>query len=136
MNPFSLFSSGKLPEEGVSLCNSERTIWTLEDVSGSVTMINFRRPGKRCSWNRRWFRGSMIATEKRLVAFAYKTRLIHVPFDDPRWAQIDVHLPNGRTLFIGHDASLFHDDWSGTLEYRFKAGGKTRFRDLVKTMTT
>lgn len=91
-----------------------------EGVKGSVTYKNFRAPGKRDSWRRIWFRGAIAVTGTRLVGLQYGNFAINVPFADDRFRLMNISLEPTDTLLVAFDASLFHADWSGQIEYRYR----------------
>ena len=51
---------------------------------------------------------------------------------DERIRRLKVSLENPGTLLIAFDASLFHDDWSGSIEYRFHTSQAQAFLDALK----
>ena len=62
---------------------------------------------------------SIVLTQKRLVAFRLRDRIIDVPLDDPRLKQMDFTFEEPETLAVCFDANLFQPDWKGRIEYRF-----------------
>lgn len=91
-----------------------------EGIHGSVTTKNFRSPGKRENWRRIWFSGAVVVTGTRLVALQHSKFAINVPFIDDRFRLMNISLEPTDTLLVAFDASLFHADWSGQIEYRYR----------------
>jgi hypothetical protein len=91
-----------------------------EGIGGSVTLKKFKAPGRRHSWKRSWFTGSLALTQQTFGAFALIRPLIFVPLSDARLSKLRCELVDGGTLLISYDASLFNEKWSGTVECRFK----------------
>jgi hypothetical protein len=117
---YRLFGVGKIPAGARAALESEGVLLSDEGVKGSVTYRNFRSPGRRSNWKRQWYTASIALTKTRLLAFAYSNQIIDVPLADPRFRRLEFSLEDETALLVAFDASLFHDDWSGAIEYRFK----------------
>ena len=90
-----------------------------EGIPGSVTYRDFRAPGRYSSWRKQAFIGSVVVTNIRLVGLMSSKFAVDVPFSDERIHRLQISRERDR-LVIAFDASLFHDDWSGTIEYRYR----------------
>ncbi|MGH7784294.1 MAG: hypothetical protein ACREO5_10695 [Candidatus Binatia bacterium] len=115
-----LLGSGKIPAGLMTELQSELIEVSDEGIHGSVTTKNFRSPGKLENWRRIWFSGAIAVTGGRLVALQYSKFAINVPFDDDRFRLMNISLEPTDTLLVAFDASLFHADWSGQIEYRYR----------------
>lgn len=91
-----------------------------EDVKGSMTFRNFRRPGAYYSWRRALITSLVVLTAKRILALKGSSPIIDVPLADARLRQVKFTLEKETTLLVAFDANLFQPDWSGEIEYRFK----------------
>jgi len=129
---YRLFGAGKVPAPLMSQLNAEGIVLFDEGVKGSVTYHNFRAPGRRSSWRRQGFAGSIALTKLRLVALAYSNFTINVPLADERIRAMRYSLESNGALCVAFDASLFHADWSGTIEYRFKTPEAQRLLELLQ----
>ena len=130
---YRLFGIGKLPEPLMSQLKNEGIILLDEAVKGSVTYRDFHRPGKSTGWERRWFTSSIILTKARLLALWSSNPIINVPLADERIRAMQYSLEKGgAVLCVSFDAALFHDDWSGTIEYRFRTPEAQRFLELLQ----
>jgi hypothetical protein len=129
---YRLFGIGKIPDEYRAALAGEGIILSDEGVKGSVTYRNFRSPGRISNWKRQWYPASIILTRTRLLAFAYSNQIIDVPITDERFRRLQFSLETETTLLVAFDASLFHDDWSGTIEYRFKTPHAQAFLDKLR----
>ena len=114
-----LFGSGRLPPDGARLVGADPQTLIAESLVGSITLVNFRAPGRYSAWRRRWFLGSLAVAKDRLVAYRYGKRLVNVLWDDPRVRQIKFSVPQPSCLLLAYDASLFQPTWTGTIEIRF-----------------
>ena len=119
MNLLRLTGLGRLPPEAVSVIRTESQLITCEHIWSSITYRKFRSPNRACNWKRQWFAGSIVVSNDRLIAFCWSKRLINTQFSDPRFAGLKLSAENN-LLMIAHDASLYRDDWSGIVEYRFR----------------
>src|SRR5207237_8746057 len=97
----------QLKNEGVILLD--------EGVKGSVTYRNFRAPGKRFSWRRQAFTGSIALTKTRLLGLWSSNTIINVPLADERIRAMHYSLEGDDGLCVAFDASLFPADWSGRI---------------------
>jgi hypothetical protein len=117
---YRLFGLGKIPKQLRATFESEGLLLHDEGLSGSLTYLDFRAPGKRFTWRRQWFTASVVLTQIRIVALQYSNFAINVPFVDERVRKMRFSVEAESTLLVAFDAGLFHSDWSGTIEYRFQ----------------
>jgi hypothetical protein len=113
------FGLGKIPKLLNDTLRIEGIVVADEGVPGSVTYRNFRAPGKYFSRRKQGFVGSVVVTNNRLVALMYSSFAVNVPFTDERIRQLQISVEGDR-LLIAFDPKLFHDNWSGAIEYRFR----------------
>ncbi len=126
-----LFGSAKIPSASMTQLQTEGIVLLDENVKGSVTYRNFHRPGKSAGWEKRRIGGSIALTKTRLVAFNGPNFLIDVPLTDERLHAMRFTLEDEAILCVAFDAALFHPDWSGTIEYRFRTPQAQRFLDAL-----
>ena len=129
---YRLFGVGKVPARLTSQLKAEGLILFDDGVKGSVTYRDFRAPGKRFGWKRQWFAGAIALTKLRLVGVAYSKFLINVPLTDERIHKLRYSVEDNGALCVAFDASLFHADWTGTIEYRFKTPEAQRLVQLLQ----
>ena len=128
---YRLFGVGKIPAQLSGELKSENVILLDEGIPGSVTYLDFRAPGKRSSWRRQWFTGAIALTQTRLVALQYANIGINVPVTDERIRQMRFSKEADDTLLVAFDPALFHNDWSGTIEYRFRSSQAQAFLEKL-----
>ena len=116
---YRLFGVGKIPKLLGDTLRIEGIVVSDEGIPGSVTYRDFRAPGKYFSWKKQAFTGSVVVTNIRLVALIYSNFAVNVPFTDERIRKLQISIEGDDRLLIVFDPSLFHDNWSGTIEYRF-----------------
>ncbi|HEX8249675.1 MAG TPA: hypothetical protein VF599_15970 [Pyrinomonadaceae bacterium] len=132
---YRLFGFGKIPAPYRAALESEGILLSDEGIKGTVTFRNFRAPGRYSNWKRQWYTASIVLTKTRLVAFRHSSQIIDVPVADERFRRLRFSLEDKNTLLVAFDASLFHDDWSGTIEYRFKTPHAQAFLDKLLKAT-
>lgn len=132
---YRLFGIGKIPAQYRAALTSEGILLSDEGIKGSVTYRNFRSPQRYSNWKRQWYAASITLTQTRLLAFQYSTPIIDVPLTDERFQRLQFSLEDETTLLIAFDAALFHNDWSGTIEYRFKTPHAQAFLDKLRSQT-
>jgi hypothetical protein len=128
---YRLFGIGKIPEQMMSTLEAEGIRLLDEGIRGSLTYINFRSPSRYSSWRRQWYTSSIALTEARLVGMRFSTPIINVPLTDERLRRMQFSAEERATLLVSFNASLFHRDWSGNLEYRFRTPQSRAFLDKL-----
>lgn len=129
---YRLFGFGKIPEQLLTRLQSEGLLLLDEGIRGSVTYRDFRAPGKYFGWKRQWYTSSIALTQTRLMALRHSAAIINVPFTDERIRGLRLTREGEDTLLVGFDAALFHDGWSGTIEYRFRTAQAQVLIDRVR----
>lgn len=133
---YRLFGIGRIPEPLRSQLQTEGITLLDEAVKGSVTYHDFKAPGKRDVWRRQWYVASLALTKVRLLALRGNNKIIDVPLADERLRAMRFSLEKSGAVFcVGFDAGLFHDDWSGTIEYRFRSQEAQHFLELLPRRT-
>ena|SRR5437763_1913572 len=123
---YRLFGVGRMPAQWRATIESEGVVLFDEGIGGSITYRDFSAPGRRSSWRKVAFSGSIALTKTRLLALQYANPAINVPLDDPRLKQMQFSV-EGDKLLVAFNANLFHNDWSGTIEYRFRTSQAREF---------
>jgi hypothetical protein len=111
---------GKIPPQVAAALKGEGILLLDEGVCGSGTYRDFRAPRKAFSYKRSGYVGSVIVTEVRLLGLSHSRTIIDVPFTDQRLRRMQFSVEGNEVLLVVFDAALFHDDWSGSIEYRFR----------------
>ena len=128
---YRLFGFGKIPEPLKMQLESEGIELLAEGLSGSVTYRNFRAPGRRVAWKRQYMIGSIVLTDERLVGLGYSKYIINIPLTDQRICSLKFLEKPNNALVVTFDANLFHDDWSGIIEFRFRTEQAKDFLDKL-----
>lgn len=114
------FGVGRMPEQLKATLTSEGLIVFDDGVKSSVTYRDFRAPGKAFLWRRVGSVGCLALTKVRLVALQNGNFVVNVPLTDDRLQRMNFAVEESGAFAISFDPNLFHDDWSGTIEYRFR----------------
>ena len=115
------FGFGNLPPALKASLADEGEALLDEGVASSITRFRYRDPHRTCAWSRRSLTASIALTRQRLVSFNHRGQpFINVPRSDPRLAQLEVKAEGADRLLIAFDVALFHPDWSGRMECRFR----------------
>ena len=118
---YRFFGIGKLPRDLLDDFRREGVLFSDEGIRATVTLKNFRGGGRISNWKRQWFGAALVLTQKRLVAYRLRSRVIDVPLDDPRLNEMEYSFEPPETLTVCFDAGLFQPDWKGRIEYRFRS---------------
>lgn len=129
---YRLFGIGKIPEQLAAELDGEGILLLDEGIRGSATYIDFRAPGKASNWKRQWFTAAIALTRVRLWAQLYSQTIIDVAFTDERISSMQFSVEKDDALLVVFDASLFHNDWSGKIEYRFRTAQARAFLDKLR----
>lgn len=114
----------ELDSEGIVLIN--------ENIRGTITYRDFHAPGKRFLYKRSAFASALVITKTRLLAKSYANKAINIPFADERIRSMKFTIEDGPKFCTFFEASLFHPDWSGHLEFRFKTPDAQQFLDEIQ----
>ena len=131
---YRLFGVGRIPKLLADRLRMEGVVISDEGISGSVTYRDFRAPGRYSSWRKQAFIGSIVVTNIRLVGLMLGRFAVDVPFNDERIRRLQISRERDR-LLIAFDASLFHDDWSGTIEYRYQTSEAADIMKWIQDLT-
>jgi hypothetical protein len=131
---YRLFGVGRIPKLVGDRLRIEGVVVADEGIPGSVTYRDFRAPGRYSSYRKQAFVGSVVVTNIRLVALMSSRFAVDVPFNDERIRGLQITRDRDR-LVIAFDASLFHDDWSGTIEYRYQTSKAAEVIKWVQDLT-
>jgi hypothetical protein len=128
---YRLFGVGKIPETLLTQLQNEKLLLQDEGIRGSVTYRNFHSPGRYANWQRQWYTSSIALTKARLIGLRHSAFIINVPLTDERLRSMRFQKEDDGALLVAFDASLFHNDWSGTIEYRFRTPLAQNFIDML-----
>jgi hypothetical protein len=126
-----VFGIGRVPPRDRALFESEGIVVIDEALTGSITYRNYRAPGRYSNWKKQGFLGSVVLTERRIVAYAFAMRVIDLPLDHPRIADLHCETDGSRRLTLSMDAAKFHADQSGSVVYSCSTAHAWELRDRL-----
>jgi hypothetical protein len=126
-----LFGSGKIPKRYAPTLRAEGIVLLDEGIGGTITLKKFKAPGRRHSWKRTWFTGSVVISRRTFAAFVFAKPVVFVPLDDERFSKLHCSAEGEDKLLVAFDAAAFNDKWSGTVECRFRTSKSRRFLDRL-----
>lgn len=120
MNPFTrlLLGSGRLPRMVRDQVDVEDVLLLAESLTGTLTFRNYKAPGRRSKLRKVGIAGAVCITDKRLLVWGARGKLVDVPREDQRFAQIEVEAEEPEKALFAWEAGLFHDNRSGRVEVR------------------
>lgn len=124
---FRIFGIGKMPDKFRAEAEREGIVLSDEGIRGTVTLINFRGGGRYSNWKRQWYSSSIALTKTRLLALRLRRPIIDIAVSDERLGRMEFSFEGDETLLIAFDASLFHSEWTGRMEYRFRTPLASQF---------
>ena len=130
-----LFGIGKIPTDRRPGLEEEGIVLVDEGIGGAIHMRKFRAPGRYYGRKVSLITGSIVLTEKRLVAFTMYplfNPIIDVEFGDERFGALQFSVKRDGVLRIAFDPAVFHDDRSGSVEVTFKTPRARRYLDRLR----
>jgi len=119
---YRLLRLGALPKRCRSAIEAEGIRILDEGIPVTVTLRNYRAPGKRIRWRKQRHSGSIVLTNKRLAAFVWWGRLFEFRIGEPQTPRLSASIDDVGRLCIAFDASSFGVRRSGSILCRFHTG--------------
>jgi hypothetical protein len=126
------FGSGRLPKMVRGQIESEDVLLLEEGLLGSITYRRYRAPGKRARLKKVGIAGAVCVTDRRLLVWGARGKLIDVPFDDERFAAIEVAAEEPDRVLFAWENSVFHSKRSGRVEVRLHPLGANQVLVLLQ----
>lgn len=117
---YKIFGVGKIPEKIKKSLEVEVIELAEEGIGGSFLARNFKAPGKRFTYKKEFFVGWLVITQKRIISYTLGKRQINILLDDPKIAGIFIENPQPGILIISFNAKIYHKEWSGKVELKYK----------------
>ncbi|MFO7891252.1 MAG: hypothetical protein R6V04_13050 [bacterium] len=128
---YKLFRIGRIPKKLRSALKSEEIVVSDEGIGGWFITRNLKAPGKRYIHRKEGFTGCLVITQKRILCYTYWKRQINISVQDPKISSLYTELLDPNTLAISFQCSLFHKNWEGVIEFRFKTEKAQNFYDVL-----
>jgi hypothetical protein len=127
-----LIGTGRLPDDVREVLAAEGVAVLEEGLSGSLTLRDYRAPGRRASWKKSAVSGAIAVTGRRLLVWVGGAANIDVPLDHPGRSAVGVEAETPDRVCFTYDAAAFHDDRSGQVEVRFRTPGAAHVVDALR----
>ena len=98
---------------------NEGLVLAAERLRITVAYHRLKAPGRNFRHKRETVWGSLAISEKRMVGYAFKKRIIHLPFDEPQAKSIIFSCVNSKVLVMAFDPAVFNPKQSGSMEIRY-----------------
>lgn len=129
---YTVFRLGRVPKQAFPVLESEGIVLLDEGLRGSITLRNFRAPGRFHSYKTSIFAGSLVLTELRFAGFAFSKPLINIPMHDDRLRALELTVPREGILHVRFDPAVFDIRQSGSVECRFHTENALGFFERVR----
>jgi hypothetical protein len=116
---YTFFRLGRVPGKTLPALEAEGVVLLDEGLRASVTLRDYRAPGRFHGRKRSIFAGSLVLTGQRFAAFAFSKPLFNVPLHDGRFRALEMWVPRDDVLHVGFDPADFDTRTSGSVECRF-----------------
>lgn len=133
---YRFFGLGKIPKPLRRTLEAERIEVSDEGIGGWIVYKNFKAPGKRFYRRMKGFAGFLVVTRKRVIAYAFRSRMMNIPLDDPKLEAVSITLPNPERIEFSFESSVFHPDRSGEVTLRFNTSQAETFYDILMKYRT
>jgi hypothetical protein len=128
-----LFGTGRLPRMVRDQVAGEDLLALEEGLGGSITYRHYKAPGKRARLKKVGISGAVCVTDKRLLVWGARGKLVDVPREDKRFAAIEVEAEAPDRILFAWEAGLFHDNRSGRVEVRLHPVQADQITALVES---
>lgn len=113
------FIPSDLPTKTRLFIQNEGLLFSVERVRITVVYHRFKAPGRNIRHKQEILQGSLAISNKRLVGYAFRKRVIHISFESAEADKLKFSCVNGKVLVIVFDPALFNPQHSGSMEIRY-----------------
>ncbi len=131
----SFFKPSDLPLKARSFMENEGLLFSAERVRITVVYNRFKAKGRNIRHKREVVWGSLAISDKRIVGYVFRKRIIHLPFDAPQVNSVKFSCVNGKVLTVAFDPSIFNPGQSGDMEFRFHFEGAQEAYGLIRDLS-
>ena len=128
----SLFRPSDFPEKEKVLLENEGLLLLTERNRVTVVYKNFKSRRKRCTYKKEMLWGSLAISQKSLIGFGFRKKIIHLPFSEEKAKQVKFSTINNKVLVLTFDPSLFMAETSGSMEIRYHFDEATQAYNIIQ----
>lgn len=129
---YRLFGVGGMPQAQAEAIEREGVVLRDDGIRATITLINYRAPGRYSAWQRRRVVASLALTGSRFLAMRLRRPVIDVPLADARLRTLKIAVEADGALLVAFDPAAFHAGQSGTIECRFRTDQARAFADALR----
>ena len=129
------FRLSDIPSRVREILEQEGILFLAEGIRVSAFYRRFKAPGKSFRNKRETSWGALGISRKRIIGYALRRRIIHLPLDSPQIGQVKFSLVEGKVLVIDADPSISDPRRSGSMEIRFHTGKAEEAYRLIMDLT-
>ena len=123
-----------LPVKTRTFMENEGLLFAAEKVRITVVYHRLRSKGRNIRYKRETVWGSLAISNKRLVGYAFKKRIIHLPFDQEKAHSVNFSCVNGKVLVMAFDPAVFNPESSGSMEFRYHFDGALEAYGIIRDL--
>lgn len=113
---YRLFRFGSIPKKLRKNFEQEGIIISDEGFWGWYVTKRLKAPGRRAFYRKEGFIGFFVVTQKRLVCYSFRKRLINIETDDEKIVLLRSNQSSPNKLILSFDSADFLDGWEGEIE--------------------
>jgi len=115
----SLLRPSNFPEKEKTLLENEGILFLTEGSRVTVVYKNFKSRHRRSTYKKEVLWGSLAISQKSLVGFALRKKIISLPFAEEKAKKVKFSCFENKVLVIAFGPSLFVPETSGSMEIRY-----------------
>ncbi len=108
-----------MPAKTRSYLEEESLLFVAEKVRITIVYFRLKAPGRSFRNKREVVWGSLGVSNKRIVGYAFRKKIIHLPFEEKNIKSINFSVVDNKVLVIAFDPSIFNPKQSGSMEIRY-----------------
>ncbi|MCD4708854.1 MAG: hypothetical protein K8S62_14060 [Candidatus Sabulitectum sp.] len=128
------FRPTDLPAKTRIFMEGEGLLFAAERVRITIVYHRLRAPGRSFHNKRETVWGSLAISNKRLVGYAFKKKIIHLPFDHRKTGSVKFSCVNGKVLVAAFDPVVFNPKQSGSMEIRYHFNGAEEAYGIIRDL--
>ncbi len=132
----SFFRPSDLPLKARTFLEEEGLLFAAERIRVTVVYNRFKAKGRNIRHKREVVWGSLAISNKRMVGYVFRKRIIHLPFSEPQVNSVKLSCVNEKVLTMAFDPSIFNPDQSGDMEFRFHFDRAKEAYGIIRDLST
>lgn len=128
------FKPSDLPLKTRTFIEDEGMLFSAEKLRITVIYNRLKAPGRSFRHKRETVWGSLAISSKRIVGYAFRKRIIHLPFSEKQIESVKFSCVNNKVLVIAFDPSVFNPRQSGSIEIRYHFDGAQEAYGIIRDL--